>query len=291
MVRGTLPVGRIGRLGEGWVAHLVLICVLCWRFVGEAAAQDPPPPEDASPASEPTSAAAQAREFYQRCVDLKTLRRYCKALEACEEGLEIYPRNATLRDLTADMEERCEEEEKKPTCGFGQVATVRSQWHCCWPGQSWDGDACDGMPSGCSQHFVLNESEERCDPKPCEAGMYHVDGVHCCWPGQRWSRSREHCIYSPRCPEGFEPFEDTCRVAGTCATGMVRVDKVHCCWPGQSWSQTGRVCNGTPRCPEGLSPWKGACEIDSDADGLPNDADSCPQIAAPDIPNGCPAPP
>jgi hypothetical protein len=228
--------------------------ILSATLAPSARAQDPSP-------EGPASAAAQAREDYQRCLDLKTLRRYCTALDACEEGLEVHPTNTALAALAEDLRKRCEAEEHRPNCGFGLLASSRTAWNCCWPGQTWDGKSCQGDPTHCDPHFDLDLERRRCVPKQCEGGQYHVDGVHCCWPGQRWSRSREVCIYQPRCPEGFELYNDTCRALGGCPTGQLRSDGMHCCWLGQRWSDATNACIGTAKCPPNTTPSdSGGCD-------------------------------
>ena len=222
----------------------------------------------------------RARELYQSCLKLKNDNEVCDAVKACEAGLAEHS-SPTLKKLTEEVKPLCEALTPK-RCLPGREKSEETLGNCCWPGQYWKRDACQGVPSSCPEHYNIDRRARRCRPKPCPAGQRHSGEGHCCWPGQRWSRSREQCIYQPRCPEGFRKSNRTCIPLGKCTAGKNWVSGGGCCWPGQTWSEANSVCEGSPACPPTHRREENECVVaaaedqkDSDADGVPDVKDAC----------------
>jgi len=220
--------------------------------------------------------ARQAREHFQQCLKLKEEQRYCQALLACQSGLRLMPTDRLL-ELTDKVERLCQQVHARPYCTPGKQVGRRTQNHCCWPGQAWDDneEACTGVPLRCPANAEIDVEKETCKLLPCPSGRRRIDGVNCCWPRQRYSRSRQRCIYPPRCPEGWTREGETCvKAGGECPAGQVRVSG-HCCWSGQRWSQAAARCEGTPKCPAGFIAEDNTCFGDPDGDGIYDPQDGC----------------
>jgi len=151
----------------------------------------------------------------------------------------------------------CAPVQKTPSCPLGKIMTQKSGGKCCWPGQSWEGGQCTGVPV-CPDGFEL-DGAANCRLSPCEEGQKRPDAVHCCWPGQTWKAST--CSGAPQCPPPLE------------------VEALACISPDRDRDG---IPNKSDRCPtepedkDGFEDSDGCPDPDNDKDGIADAQDRCP---------------
>ena len=141
------------------------------------------------------------------------------------------------------------------SCPAGMEQSARTQFQCCWPGQSWDPSSgrCTGTIS-CSGGWA--RAGTRCIPPAgsCAAGRVASaqSAGQCCWPGQRWDAEAGACTGAPACEQvGWTRVRDQCIAPNrSCPAGQISSASTsnQCCWPGQSWDASAGACTGALRC-------------------------------------------
>lgn len=282
----------------------------------------------------------RAREQFLACRDLLDKDKPCRALEACEAGLEAMDLT-NLRALTDQARDACvkhtraEARRKRArsqpqACPEGQSRSPETDGHCCWPGQRWEAEQCQGVPTACPVGYHLDEVAELCSRVLCEGGKVHADEDHCCWPEQIWYAPRNACLGIPHCPAGLSAQGEVCKPTipdqdkdgipdgdDPCPTvaedkdgfedsdGCPEVDNdgdgiCDALFATQMSMDIEGVeieCTGSDGCPnepedlDGFEDRDGCADPDNDADQIPDTRDLCPNVAGLPSESGCPLPP
>ena len=97
-------------------------------------------------------------------------------------------------------------EERGSSC---QKRFVLEQEHCCWEGQSWNGERCAGEPI-CPPDYISSGFSCSCTDGKEEVPAGEND-VFCCWKEQGYSTYKKACVGEPICPDGMLSVNNDCR--------------------------------------------------------------------------------